>query len=420
MTQTEAEATPAPRVHEAPAGTEIIADLTGADPAFTANPYPYFAKLRALGPVHRARVMDGRIGWLIVDPHEARAMMKDRRFSTDARYLTAWPDMGRSAIGTNMLQADPPDHTRLRRLVAKEFTPRRIEALRPRIQEITDELLDAMVPAGRADLVRSFSLQLPLAVICELFGVPEKDREDFHRWSSEMSAPPSQEAGQAAGEAMAGYLGSLIAGKRADNGNDLLGDLVRTTDAGDRLTDQELFGMAFLLLVAGHETTNNLIASAVATLLRHPEQLAALRADYSLLDSAIEETMRYEGPVEVSAFRYTTETVVIGGTEIPAGEVVMSGLASASRDPERFSDPESFNILRDPRELRGHIGFGHGIHACIGAPLAKLEAGIALRSLLERCPGLALDIDPEQFAWRPPTLFLRSLERLPVRFGTDR
>ncbi|MEV5567989.1 cytochrome P450, partial [Streptomyces sp. NPDC052196] len=390
MTTTEAEATPEPALHSGPGGTEFIADLTGSDPEFTADPYPYFAKLRALGPVHRARVMDGRLGWLIVGPREARAALKDSRFSTDARYLKAWPDMGRSAIGTTMLQADPPDHTRLRKLVSKEFTPRRIEALRSRIQEITDELLDAVVPLGSADLVKSFSLQLPLSVICELFGVPEKDRDDFHRWSSEMSAPPTPDAAQAAGEAMAGYLGALIASKRADGGDDLLSDLVRTTDAGDRLSDEELFGMAFLLLVAGHETTNNLIASAFSLLLQHPEQLAALRADWSLLDGAIEETMRYEGPVEVSAFRYTTEPVVIGKTEIPAGEVVMAGLASASRDLERFTEPERFDILRDPRESRGHIGFGHGIHACIGAPLAKLEAGIALRTLLERCPDLAL------------------------------
>ncbi|WP_369389931.1 cytochrome P450 [Streptomyces sp. CG1] len=417
MTTTEAGTLPGAGPSDDATPEGIIADLTGTDPEFTANPYPYFAKLRALGPVHRARVMDGRLGWLIVGPSEARAALKDPRFSTDQRYMTAWPDMGRSAIGTNMLQADPPDHTRLRKLVSKEFTPRRIEALRPRIQQITDELLDKVVPLGSADLVDTFSLRLPLQVICELFGVPEQDREDFHRWSSQMSAPPNPEAGQAAGEAMAGYLGALIAGKRVGDGSDLLSDLVRTSDeSGDRLSDEELFGMAFLLLVAGHETTNNLIASAVSALLQHPDQLAALRTDWSLLDGAIEETMRHEGPVEVSAFRYTTEPVVIGDTEIPAGEVVMAGLASASRDPERFTDPERFNILRDPRETRGHIGFGHGIHACIGAPLAKLEAGIALRTLLTRCPDLALAVDPADLLWRPPTLFLRSLEQLPVRF----
>lgn len=399
--------------HDAPA----VADLTGTDPEFTADPYPFFARLRAQGPVHRARIMDGRTGWLVVGPREARNVLTDARFSTDARYLTAWPDLGRSAIGHNMLQADPPDHTRLRRLVSKEFTPRRIEALRPRVQELTDELLDRVLPSGRADLIASLTLQLPLSVICELFGVPAADRDDFHRWSSTMSAPPSPEAGQEAGAAMAGYLAALIESKRDSGDTDLLADLVRTSDeTGDRLSADELFGMAFLLLVAGHETTNNLISSAVLALLRHPGQLAALRADWSLLDGTVEETMRYEGPVEVSAFRYTVEPVTIGDTEIAAGEVVMAALASASRDPERFTGPERFDIRRDPRETRGHIGFGHGIHACIGAPLAKLEAEVVLRTLLERCPDLALDVAHGELTWRPPTLFLRGLERLPVRF----
>lgn len=394
--------------------TVEIVDLTGVDPDFTANPHPTFARLRAAGPVHRARVMDGRIGWLVVDPAAARSVLTDPRLSNSSRYLKAWPDVGREEIGSNMIAADPPDHQRLRKLVSREFTPRRIEALRPRVQEITDALLDAIIPLGRADLVPSFSLRLPLQTICELFGVPENDRDDFHLWSATMSAPPTPEAAEEAGGKMFGYLGELLRSKRGGDGHDLLSDLIRLRDEdGDRLSDEELFGMAFLLLVAGHETTNNLIASAVMALLQHPDQLAKLRGDWSLLDPCIEETMRYEGPVEIGALRFTKEPITIGSVEIPAGEPLLPALSSAARDPELFPDPDRFDITRDPRQLRGHVGFGHGIHACIGAPLAKMEAGVALRTLLERCPDLALDGD---LVWQPPTLFLRGLRSLPVRF----
>jgi len=394
-----------------------IVDLTGVDPAFTANPHPTFARLRAAGPVHRARVMDGRVGWLVVDPAAARAVLTDPRLSNSSRYLTAWPDVGREEIGSNMLAADPPDHTRLRRLVSREFTARRIESLRGRVQEITDTLLDTIVPAGRADLVPTFSLVLPLRTIFELFGVPEHDRDDFHGWSSTMSAPPSPQAAEEAGRQMFGYLGSLLAAKRGGDGHDLLSDLIRTRDeSGDRLNDEELFGMTFLLLVAGHETTNNLIASAVWALLQHPDQLELLRSDWSLLAACVEETMRYEGPVEVSGLRFTKEPITIGDTVIPAGEPLMAALSSAARDPERFPHPHRFDITRDLRQLRGHIGFGHGVHSCVGAALARMEAGIALRSLLERCPDLALDPDAGPPVWQAPTLFLRGLSSLPVRF----
>lgn len=398
--------------------TQQIADLTGHSPDFAADPYPYFAELRERGPVHRARVLDGRECWLITGYDEARAAFTHPKLSNDMAYLTAWESLGRNVVGRTMLLADPPDHTRLRKLIAREFTLRRIQAMRPRVQQLTDELLDAMLPEESADLVESFALPLPLSVICELLGVPASDRSDFRRWSSDLSAPETLEAGDSAERSMTGYLSTLIERKRVSGGDDLLSALVRTTDDdGDRLSPDELLGMAFLLLVGGHESTAHLISSGVLALLRHPRQLAALRSDWSLLDGAVEEVLRFDGPVEIAALRYTTEPVVIAGTPIPAGEVVLIGLSPAARDPKQFPEADSFDIQRDIRATRAHFALGHGVHFCIGAPLARMEGSIAIRSLLERAPGLALDTDPADLVWNPPTFFMRGLRRLPVRFA---
>ncbi|MEV5598743.1 cytochrome P450 [Streptomyces sp. NPDC052496] len=398
---------------------EII-DLGAYGPDFVADPHPYYAKLRGQGPVHRVRLpeAEGLVAWLVVGYEEARAALADPRLAKD------WTRSGAPVLGPeedtewqlmNMLDADPPQHTRLRKLVAREFTSRRVEALRPRVQQITDELLDAMLaaPDGRADLVEALAFPLPMTVICELLGVPDIERETFRVWSNELVSPTSHDASMAAARDMAAYLDDLIEAKRKAPGEDLLSALVRTSDeGGDQLSRQELLGMAFLLLVAGHETTVNLIANGTRALLRHPAQLAALRADFSLLDNAVEEMLRYDGPVENATWRFAIEPVEIGGTVIPAGEAVIVGLAAAGRDAERFPAPDTFDITR---ETRGHVAFGHGIHFCLGAPLARMEGRIAVRTLLERCPGLALDADHDTLTWRTG-MTIRGPERLPVRW----
>ncbi|MFH9865445.1 cytochrome P450 [Streptomyces lydicus] len=393
-----------------------IVDLGAYGEDFTANPYKYYAKLRAQGPVHRVRVPNGPDVWLVVGHEAVRGALTDPRLSKNWRASGQLGPAGEeSALFTNMLDADPPHHTRLRKLVAKEFTARRVEALRPRVQQITDELLDAMLaaPDGRADLVEALAFPLPMTVICELIGVPAMDREAFRGWSNELVAPTGEEAAYAATVAMSDYLVGLIEARRKDPGEGLLSDLIRTSDEdGDQLSREELVGTAFLLLVAGHETTVSLLSNGVRALLQHPAQLAALRADLSLLDNAVEEMLRYDGPVETATWRFSSEPVEIGGTLIPAGETILVALASASRDPERYSAADDFDITRD---ARGHAAFGHGIHFCLGAPLARLEARVALRSLLERCPDLALDVDPGALTWRTGML-IRGTEQLPVRW----
>ncbi|MFE0186451.1 cytochrome P450 [Streptomyces sp. NPDC059008] len=393
-----------------------IVDLGAFGADFTADPYKYYAKLRAQGPVHRVRIPDGPEAWLVVGHEAVRAALTDDRISKNWRRSGMLGEAGEeSALFTNMLDADPPHHTRLRKLVAKEFTPRRVEALRPRVQQITDELLDAMLaaPDGRADLVAALAFPLPMTVICELIGVPTIDREAFRHWSNELVAPTSEQAVQAASLAMSEYLVDLIEATRNSPGDGLLSALIRTSDEdGDQLSREEVVGTAFLLLVAGHETTVSLLSNGVRALLQHPAQLAALRADYSLLDNAVEEMLRYDGPVATATWRFTAEPVDIAGTRIPAGENVLVALASASRDPERFAAADDFDITRD---ARGHAAFGHGIHFCLGAPLARLEARIAIRSLLERCPDLALDTDLDALTWRAGML-IRGTEQLPVRW----
>ncbi|MFD0372054.1 cytochrome P450 [Streptomyces sp. NPDC059071] len=381
----------------------------GAD--FTANPYPYYAKLREAGPVHEVITPDGMPAWLIVGYEEARAALADQRFSKSFSSMGI-PLPEEEVVGPNLLIVDPPDHTRLRKLVAGEFTGRRVEALRPRIQQLTDELLDAMAPAGRADLVDSFAFPLPITVICELLGVPAADRDSFRAWSNELVAPTGSMTEREAVEGFGGYLDELIEDKRAAGpADDLLSALIRTrAEDGDRLSLPELRALAYLLLIAGHETTVNLIANTVRALLTHPEQLAALRADFDLLDGAVEEGLRYDGPVETATLRFAAEPVPVGGAVIPAGAVVVVGIASGARDPGRFPEPDRFDIRRDPR---GHLAFGHGIHYCLGAPLARLEGKIAIRSLLERFPRLELDPGAGPYEWLPGML-IRGTRRLPV------
>ncbi|WP_019071220.1 cytochrome P450 family protein [Streptomyces hokutonensis] len=393
--------------------TKLI-DLGEFGAEFRRNPHPVYARLRERGPVHLVRLPEPdehHVTWLIVGYEEARAALADPRLAKDGAKVGV-TFLDEELIGKYLLTADPPQHTRLRGLIARSFTMRRVEELRPRVQQITDELLDAMLPSGRADLVESLSYPLPITVICELLGVPDMDRAEFRKLSTEAVAPTSSGSEYDAFVRLAEYLGDLIEDKRcAGPSGDLLSDLIRTTaEDGDRLSPQELRGMAFILLIAGHETTVNLLTSGVHALLTHPDQLVALRADMTLLDGAIEEMLRYEGPVENGTFRFAAESLDIAGTHVAKGDAVMVGLTAADRDAARFPAPDRFDIRR---ETRGHLAFGHGIHYCLGAPLARLEARTAIRTLLERAPGLALDGPPGDWL---PGMLMRGMRSLPVRW----
>lgn len=400
--------------------TQPVVDLLRLSPDFVRDPYPVYAALRAEAPVHRVRTPDDEEMWLVVGHDACRAAFTDPRLSRDwlrsgdvAQIVNSGQE--RPAALAHMLTADPPDHTRLRRLVAGQFTPRRVGSLAPRIQQITDGLLDQMLaaPDRRADLIGSFAFPLPMTVICELLGVPELDRDAFRGWSNEMVAPTGPETEALAYEEMPAYLAGLIAAKRAEPGEDLLSAMIHAVDeGGDRLSPDELVGMSVLLLIAGHETTVNLIGNGMRALFAHPAQLADLKSDFELLDGAVEEMLRYDGPVETCTERLALEDVEMGGVTVPAGSVVLIAMADADRDPERFEEPDRFDIRRD---ARGHIAFGHGLHYCLGAPLARLEGRIAVRTLLERCPTVAADADEAELEWMPGML-IRGVRKLPVRW----
>ncbi|MGW7048912.1 cytochrome P450 family protein [Streptomyces avermitilis] len=391
-----------------------IIDLAGQGPDFYANPYPFYAEMRQAGPVHEVKTPEGDRFWLVVGYDEGRALLADPRLSKSRETATG----EKRVIGQHVLDTDPPDHTRLRKLISREFTPRRVAGLEPRIQEMTDELLDAMLPAGRADLVEALAFPLPMAVLCELLGVPHEDRADFRDWTTDILVPPEPAAKKAAASEIFRYLDALIEKKhRSEPTDDLLSALVRTNaEDGDRLTDTELRSMVFILILAGHETTTSLVSNGVLSLLTHPDQLAALRADPSLMDGAVEEMLRFEGSAESATTRFATEPVQCGGKVISPGEMVLVSLAAADRDPARFSDPDTFDIRRSERSgTAGHLAFGHGIHFCLGAPLARLQGRVAIGTLLERCPGLALDSETVASDWLRG-IQLRGLRRLPVRW----
>ncbi|MFD6533307.1 cytochrome P450 [Streptomyces sp. NPDC060184] len=394
--------------------TDAILDLGALGEAFTRDPYPCYAELRARGPVHRVVLPGGTPAWLVVGYEAGRELLADQRLSKEWRNASPLLNLHQMTAGPSMLSSDAPDHTRLRKLVSREFTPRRMEQLVPRVQRMTDDLLDAMLaePGRATDLVDALSFPLPMAVICELLGVPDMDRVSFREWSNTALSSTDAEARRTAVTSMNAYIAVMLDDKRKQPGDDLMSALIHTADEeGDRLSGDELAGMAWLLLVAGHETTVNLITNGVLHLLSHPDQLAALRADPGLLGNAVEEILRYDSPVETPTFRFTTGPLDVGGEVIPGGgELVLVALADANRDPARFEGAERFDITRD---ARGHVSFGHGIHYCLGAPLARVEARVAIGSLLARCPGLRLDTGPEQLTWRTGML-IRGPEHLPI------
>ncbi|GAB2632638.1 cytochrome P450 [Streptomyces capparidis] len=358
----------------------------------------------------------GYPAWYVTRYDEVRAAFSDPRLSRDRVHWKAFHE-GRIPMspevvltsGETMFTADPPAHTRLRALVSKAFTARRIELLRPRMAEIAGELVADIAEAGTADLVRDLATPLPLTVVCDLFGVPEEDRARLRDWTDALVTSDGVEDAGAAYAALTGYLDDLTARKRAEPGDDLTSDLVRVRADGSALTHKELVDTLTVMVTAGHETTLNLIGNGAFALLTHPEHLEAARRDPERWPAVVEEVLRWEGSLVHTIFRYTTEDVELGGVRVPAGEAVVLSMAAADRDPRRFPRPDTF----DPaREDRGHLAFGHGLHYCIGAPLARAEAQVALPALFTRLD-VAPAAPPGTLAWRRSPVS-RGLVALPV------
>src|ERR1700733_13082316 len=386
---------------------------------YFSDPYSVHARLRARHPVAQVIMPGGTPAWLVTGYAEGRAALTDPRLVKLPKGWRPDPDSLFAALDLHMLNSDPPDHERLRTLVNKAFTARRVERLRPRITAITAALLDDMSTQREVDLLAAFAFPLPVTVICELLGVPVADRDQFRAWSATIvSETVSPVVFQAHATAMIGYFRDLLAARRAEPADDLLSALISARDdtardSTGRLSENELLSMAWLLLVAGHETTVNLIGSGVLALLLHPGELARLRAEPALLAGAVEELLRYVSPVNNATFRFAGEPVNLGGVCIGPGEVVLVALSGANRDPSRYPDPDP-ERLDVGRDSAGHLAFGHGIHYCLGAPLARLEAQIAFGALLERFGSMTLAVPPAELRWRPSSL-IHGLESLPVR-----
>ena len=397
----------------------LPAEQFGAD--FYQNPHAYFARMREERPVAPARLPNGERAWLVTRYVDVRAALADPRLHKDWRKLASpdWvPDEVTGYLSMHLLNADPPDHTRLRKLVSKAFTMRRVAGLRPRIEAITAALLDAIEARAAADeetidLIAAFAFPLPVTVICELLGIPARDQDQFRAWSNAVVASEGEPGSfRAAGVAMFSYFTALIADKRANPADDMVSALIEARDSGDSLDERELVAMLFLLLIAGHETTTNLIASGTLALLTNTGELERLRADPALLPGAVDELLRFVNPLNHATERFTLEPVEIGGVTIPAREWVFCATAAANHDDGRFLGAGHLDVGRD---AAGHVAFGHGIHFCLGAPLARLEGEVAFGALLSRFPSLSLAADPSSLRWRSSSL-IHGLETLPVRF----
>jgi cytochrome P450 len=415
-----------------------------SDPEFREHAFERYEEMRARCPVSRAIITsgeesDGNRGffdrplWLVTDYEEGSRALLDRAMTVEMtsvltpEQLAQMPETPAEfqPLRRNILTVDPPEHTRLRKLVQPSFTASAIDTLRPRIQQIVDDLLDAAetvaaergqsAPDRQMELISQFSYPLPIAVICDMLGIPPEDREQTRRWSEDLLSAQSpermEEIRRNIGEFIA-YLRDLFDRKRAAPGDDLISQLLHVEVEGDRLTEDEVLAMVFVLFVAGHITTVNLIANGVFALLTHPEQAAQLRADPGLVPNAVEESLRYYGPAETTTARFAREEVELGGQVIARGDPLLVVLAAADRDPARFADPQAFDITRE--DVNRHIAFGKGIHACLGAPLARLEGDVALATLFRRYPDLRLAVPESEITWAPS--FLRSLTGLPLVF----
>ncbi|GEK58937.1 cytochrome P450 [Marinococcus halophilus] len=388
--------------------------------AFNQNPYPAFQSLRQHDPVHQALMPDGHYAWIITRYEDAVAVLKDTRFIKDFTVFLNEAERAeaqKNIFSQNMLFADPPDHKRLRGLVQQAFTPKMIEELRGRITEIANELIDDMQGRSQIDIIDDFAFPLPIIVICEMLGVPSEDRDKFRTWSNTLveasNDPGKAEKIQQHTEEFTSYLREWIATRREHPEDDMVSKLIQAEEAGDRLSEQELYGVVSLLIIAGHETTVNLISNGLFALMTHPEQMRTLRQQPGLIRPAIEEMLRFEGPVEFSTDRWAAETVEIQGKTIQKGDHVLVALDAANRDPEAFEDPDVFDITRGQSK---HLAFGKGMHFCLGAPLARVETEVAVNTLLERFPELQLDTSSAELEWRPGIL-MRGLTELPVRLA---
>ena len=385
------------------------------DPAVLSDPYPLFHRLRTEDPVHWEADLEF---WALTRYADAVYALREDSLLSSAIHDSPRPGGVGLSSARWFVFLDPPRHTRLRALVHSAFTPQVVEGLRARIQAIVDELLDRAAEAGRLDLIADLGFPLPAIVIAELLGVPAEDRAQFRAWSADLAAAGGLvrmaadgaerlSRARAGGAALNAYFRDIIRERRRAPRDDLVSRLTGVQSAEGTLSEEELVDTCALLLFAGHETTTNLIGNGMLALLRHPDELSRLRADPSLIGPAVEELLRYDSPVQMRV-RVARETVEIGGRRIAKGQRVLILVGAANRDPARFPDPDRLDIARPDNR---HLAFGHGIHFCTGAPLARLEGAIAIRRLLRRFPRLELTTD--QLAWRE-TLTLRALNALPV------
>ena len=390
---------------------------------FKADPFPFFSLLRASEPVYRTTLPDKTPLWLLSRYDDVAALLRDERFKKNRRHALTkeqlrklpWtPPMFRP-LERNMLDLDPPDHTRLRSLVHKAFTPSLVEQMRSRTQAIADELLDRIVWTGEMDLIKDFALPLPMTIITEILGVPRKDHHKFHKWSQAVvsltSPSPTLRVLPSVWKFIR-YLRQFFKLRRRDPQDDLVSALIKAEEAGDKLNEDELPAMVFLLLIAGHETTVNLIGNGTLALLENPNEMNKLLSEPSLVKPAVEELLRYTSPVFTTTERYAREDTTIHGVTIPQGEMTLGVIGSANRDETAFENPNELQITREPNR---HLSFGQGIHFCLGAPLARMEAQIAFTTLLQRVPNLRLTKPSSSLHWRP-SIFLRGLAALPLKF----
>ncbi|GAB6930486.1 cytochrome P450 [Paenibacillus sp. JCM 10914] len=378
---------------------------------FTQNPYPVYENLRQQDPIMNLHFPDGRYGWLISNYDDAVAALKDGRFTKNV--AKAYGEQHASVFSTNMLFADPPDHKRLRGLVQKGFTPQRIEGMRDHIQDIANRLLDDIGSRNTMNLIDEYAFKLPIIVISEILGVPLEDQDKFRKWSNSIISASNRETSEEVlihMKEFIAYLNEWFDKVRKEPGDDMISKLVIAEEEGERLSEQELYGVVTLMIIAGHETTVNLIGNGLLALLEHPEQRTLLQEQPELIHGAIEEMLRYNGPVEFSTSRWAAEDLEFRGVNMNKGDLVVIALNSANRDPKQFDDPDLFDITRDKSM---HLAFGKGIHLCLGAPLARMEGEIAINTLLRRYPELELHSSVDRLEWRPG-MIVRGVKEIPL------